>query len=84
MSRGFVEIGLALGLVAATGALAMGRGRGLLLADGRIGGGAKGFDHELELCSDQPIIVCVIFAMCKRSAGGIISNIPREIKDRDV
>lgn len=52
-------------------------GRGFLLkevhcpglsVDGRVGGGAKGFDQELELCSDQPIIVCVIYGdnVCER------------------
>lgn len=61
------ELGLAIDLTEAAGVAP--KGRGLLLkevhcpgfsANCRVGGGAKGFDQELELCSDQPIIVFAI------------------------
>lgn len=59
--------GLTIDLTEAAGMAA--KGRGFLLkevhcpgfsANCRAGGGAKGFDQELELCSDQPIIVFAI------------------------
>lgn len=61
------ELGPAIDLTEAAGVAP--KGRGLLLkevhcpgfsANCRVGGGAKGFDQELELCSDQPIIVFAI------------------------